>query len=110
MVSTSNCVEPATPAATYENPLNVPDEDDWVTWQGPANAWHDSARSRVSLVSEATLRQWDIRRFRTNVVVTGEGEDDFVGSTIQLGSCVLDVTKRIDRCIMVTRPQPDLRA
>jgi uncharacterized protein YcbX len=93
---------------TYENPLNVADEDDWVTWQGPANAWHDSARSRVSFVSEATLRNWDIRRFRTNVVITGDGEDDFVGGTITVGSCVLDVTKRIDRCIMVTRPQPGL--
>ena len=59
-------------------------------------------------MSEATLRDWDIRRFRTNVVVTGDGEDDLVGSTIQLGTCVLDVTKRIDRCIMVTRPQPGL--
>ena len=93
---------------TYENPLNVADEDDWVTWQGPANAWHDSSRSRVSLVSEATLRDWDIRRFRTNLVVTGDGEDEFVGSTVQLGTCLLEVTKRIDRCIMVTRPQPGL--
>jgi uncharacterized protein len=93
---------------TYENPLNVEDEDDWVTWQGPAGAWHDSPRSRLSLVSESTLGQWDIRRFRTNVLVSGRGEDEFVDSAIEVGSCRLDITQRIDRCIMVTRPQPGL--
>jgi uncharacterized protein YcbX len=93
---------------TYEGVKNVVDEEDWVTWQGPGRAWHDSARSRVSIVSEATLRDWDIRRFRTNLVVSGDGEDELVGSTIGLGSSVLDVTKRIDRCIMVTRPQPGI--
>ena len=93
---------------TYENPMNAEDEDDWVTWQGPADAWHDSAKSRVSIVSEATLGDWDIRRFRTNVVVSGAGEDDLVGQAVDLGGCRLDVTKRIGRCIMVSRPQPGL--
>jgi uncharacterized protein YcbX len=93
---------------TYENPTNVVDEADWVTWQGPGGAWHDSAKSRVSLVSMTTLGDWDIRRFRTNVVVTGEGEDALVGTHIQIGACRLDVRQRIGRCIMVTRPQPGL--
>jgi uncharacterized protein YcbX len=93
---------------TYENPMNVVDEDDWVSWQGPGGAWHDSGKSRVSIVSQATLGDWDIRRFRTNVVVSGAGEDELVGSQIELGTCRLDVSKRIGRCIMVTRPQPGL--
>lgn len=29
-----------------------------------------------------------------------------VGRRIAIGSAVLDVTTRIDRCVMVTRPQP----
>lgn len=94
---------------TYENPMNVIDEDDWVTWQGPGRAWHDSANARVSLVSSGTLGQWDIRRFRTNVVVAGENEDALVGTSIELGTCRIDVVKRIDRCVMVTRAQPGLQ-
>jgi uncharacterized protein YcbX len=60
----------------------------------------------VSLVSTGTLGDWDRRRFRANVVLDGEGEDDWVGSTIALGDARLDVGKRIDRCVMTTRPQP----
>ena len=55
-----------------------------------------------------SLGDWDVRRFRTNVVVTGEGEDELVGSTVRLGDAELEVTKRISRCVMVTRPQPGL--
>ena len=47
-----------------------------------------------------------MRRFRPNVVVDGSGEDELVGRRVGLGSVVLDVVKRIDRCVMVTRPQP----
>jgi len=94
---------------TYENPMDFENDADWVSWTGPAGAWHDSGRSRVSLVSMDSLGDWDIRRFRTNIVVDGSGEDDLVGSTVAIGDdVVLDVTKRIDRCVMVTRPQPGL--
>lgn len=93
---------------TYEVPLDFENDENWVSWQGPPGAWHDSTRSRLSLVSYASLRDWDSRRFRTNVILDGHGEDDLVGSAIQIGSAVLDVKKRIDRCVIVTRPQPDL--
>lgn len=94
---------------TYENPMDAVNEADWVSWTGPGGAWHDSGRSRVSLVSTDSLGSWDIRRFRTNIVVDGSGEDGFVGEAVRVGSDVmLDVTKRIDRCVMVTRPQPGL--
>ncbi|MEM9747679.1 MAG: MOSC N-terminal beta barrel domain-containing protein [Actinomycetota bacterium] len=92
----------------YENPMNAEAETDWVSWQGPGGAWHDSSRSRVSVVSSDSLRDWDVRRFRTNVVVDGAGEDEFVGRSVRLGEVRLDVVKRIDRCVMVTRPQPGL--
>jgi uncharacterized protein len=39
-------------------------------------------------------------------VLDGEGEDDWVGSTIALGDARLDVGKGIERCVMTTRPRP----
>ncbi|MFK8025678.1 MAG: MOSC domain-containing protein [Ilumatobacter sp.] len=93
---------------TYEVPLDAENDADWVSWQGPGGAYHDSNRSRVSLVSEVTLRDWDRRRFRTNLIVDEGGEDEMVGSRIQIGDVGLDVVKPIDRCVMVSRPQPGL--
>lgn len=94
---------------TYEVPLDFENDENWVSWQGPGRAWHDSARSRISLVSHSTLGDWDPRRFRTNVVLDGAGEDDLVGCEVSIGDDVrLDVGKRIDRCVIVTRPQPGL--
>ena len=95
---------------TYEAPIDFENDADWVSWQGPGGAFHDSRWSRVSLVSQATLGDWDIQRFRTNVVVDGSGEDDFVGDHVRIGDqgTELAVFKQIDRCVMVTRPQPGL--
>ena len=92
----------------YENPRDFESETDWVTWQGPPEAWHDSAR--VSFVSTATLGHWDPRRFRPNVVLEGHDEDALVGHRIQIGGVALEVTKQIDRCVMVTRAQPGIEA
>jgi len=94
---------------TYEVPLDFENDADWVSWTGPDGAWHDSKWSRVSLVSSTTLGDWDVRRFRTNIVVDGEGEDDFVGDHVRIGGATgaeLAVFKQIDRCVMITRPQP----
>ena len=76
-------------------------------FDGTPGPFHDSARTRVSLVSTGTLGEWDRRRFRANVLLDGAGEDAFVGSTIEIGDVRLDVVKRIGRCVMITRPQPD---
>lgn len=70
---------------TYEAPLDAENDANWVTWQGPGGAFHDSSRSRVSLVSRTTLRDWDRRRFRSNVVTDGSGEDDLVGAAVSIG-------------------------
>ncbi|MEM7095366.1 MAG: MOSC N-terminal beta barrel domain-containing protein [Actinomycetota bacterium] len=94
---------------TYEVPLDFENDEQWVSWKGPGGAWHDSGKSRVSLVSRTSLREWEASRFRANVILDGAGEDDLVDATVQLGSTVtLDVQKRIDRCVIVTRPQPGL--
>ena len=95
----------------YETPEDFEGEAGWVSWRGPGYAWHDSSRTRVSLVSSTTLRGWAPQRFRANVLLDeGEDEDALVGKQVQLGSAVLDVTKRIDRCVMVTRAQPEVPA
>lgn len=91
----------------YEYPLDNEDESGpWSTWSGPAGVWHDSTRTRVSIMSTTSLRHWPSRRFRPNVVVDGAGEDELVGRRIAIGTVVLEVAKRIDRCVIVTRPQP----
>jgi uncharacterized protein len=77
----------------------------WHPWRGAAGAFHDDPDVRVSLVSTATLGDWDRRRFRANVVLDGAGEDALVGRTLRLGEAELRVTGGISRCVMVTRPQ-----
>jgi uncharacterized protein len=79
----------------------------WHDWEGAAGgAFHDNADGRLSLVSTGTLGSWDRRRFRSNVVVDGAGEEALVGTRTRLGSAVLAVGTPIPRCVMVTRPQP----
>jgi len=93
---------------TYEVPLDFENDENWVSWQGPGGAWHDSKASRISLVSRDTMRDWDPRRFRANVILDGAGEDDLVGIHINLGTTELAVMKPIDRCVIVSRPQPGI--
>jgi uncharacterized protein YcbX len=90
----------------YENPLDFEHDANWMAFEGAPGAFHDSRRTRVSLVSTGTLGAWDRRRFRANVVVDGDGEDTWVGSTVAIGDVRLDVGTRIGRCVMTTRPQP----
>ena len=91
----------------YENPAEVGEDDeyDWDAFTGARGAFHDSSRTRVSLVSTGTLGTWDRRRFRSNVVLTGQGEDALVGGRVRLGGVELDVVRPVPRCVMTTRPQ-----
>jgi uncharacterized protein YcbX len=95
-------------ARRYEDPVDFEREatSEWAPFLGAAGAFHDSSRARVSLVSTGTIGAWDRRRFRSNVLLDGEGEDALVGSHVTLGGAVLDVTMQIGRCVMTTRPQP----
>ena len=89
----------------YENPMDAEHDADWIVFDGAPGPFHDSARTRVSLVSTGTLGDWDPRRFRANVLLDGTGEDELVGSTIGIGGVRLDVVKRVSRCVIITRPQ-----
>lgn len=96
---------------TYEIALSIDDEDaaPWVQWSGPQGSFHDSTRTLVSLIAEGSMRNWDWRRFRANLVVSGADgdEDGLVGERVRIGSAAFDVAKQIDRCVMTTRPQPN---
>ena len=95
-------------APTYEAPVDeeVPDPTEWLQWEGAPGPFHDSPRIRLSLVSTGTLGTWDRRRFRANVVLDGEGEDELLGREADLGDVRLRFGVPIARCVMTTRPQP----
>ncbi|MEZ5382400.1 MAG: MOSC N-terminal beta barrel domain-containing protein [Microthrixaceae bacterium] len=108
---------------TFEAPADDFDETNsgWMSWSGPHGAFHDSTRTRVSLISMATLGGEDPRRFRANLVLAADGadhagaadpeastEDRWVGLSLRVGTVTLNVRKHIGRCVMVTRPQPGL--
>jgi MOSC domain-containing protein len=94
--------------ATFEGVEDPGTELEWTTWDGAPGTFHDMAAARVSVVSTGTLGEWDVRRFRTNVVLDGAGEDELTGQTVRVGGCLLTLTTRIGRCVMVTRAQPGL--
>ncbi|HEX6788231.1 MAG TPA: MOSC N-terminal beta barrel domain-containing protein [Gaiellaceae bacterium] len=75
----------------------------------------------VHLLTAASLR-WleaeygpsgaDRRRYRPNIVLDSSGvglvEDAWLGATMSIGSCVLQVTERVERCVMPTFAQDGL--
>jgi uncharacterized protein YcbX len=96
-------------ARVYENPLDFENEatSEWMRFEGSTGAFHDSARTQVSIVSTGTIGDWDRRRFRANVLVDGSGEDDLVSARVRVGDAVFEIVQQIPRCVMTTRPQPD---
>jgi hypothetical protein len=69
-------------------------EHAWAPFEGAPGPFHDSRSARVSLVSTATIGSWNRRRFRSNVLLDGAGEDALVGTRIALGDAVLPVPLR----------------
>lgn len=90
----------------YESPGDFEAEADWEPFDGANGSFRDSERTVVSMVSTATLGDWDARRFRSNLVLEGSNEDELVGARVLLGTAELEVVKRVGRCVMVTRAQP----
>lgn len=83
-------------------------DGEWIRWEGPPGVFHDSTRTRLSIIAEQALRDWDVRRFRPNIVISGGDERELVGARVRIGGAVLDVVKEVDRCVIVTRPQPGI--
>lgn len=94
--------------ARFEIALDFEAEDTakWISWDGPPDTFHDSGRTVVSLLTATSMRDWDWRRFRANIITDGTGEADLVGKTIRIGTVEATVTKPISRCVLTTRPQP----
>lgn len=95
-------------AASYEL------DSDWendsgavLRWRGAQGAFHDSTRTQVSILSIDSTGDHDLRRFRANVIVDGGDERELLDKSVRIGDVVLSVVKGIDRCVMVTREQPD---
>ena len=75
----------------------------------------------VHLLTTSTLR-WveqeygrtggDARRYRPNIVLETEGvalvEEEWAGASLSIGSCVLEVSRRVERCVMPTFRQDGL--
>jgi len=94
------------------------DEAEFIPIPSPAGTFLDLAAVHVLTTgSIARCREaqpnteWDVRRFRPNVLVDldGEGfpEDVWVGRRVRLGEAVISVDQRTVRCAMPLRAQPD---
>ena len=104
---------------TFESQLDgLDDASASVTWQGRPGALVDS--SPVHVLTTASLRamavqrpdlDWNVARFRPNLLVDVAGdervEDAWVGRRCSVGEARLEIIKRCERCVMVTRPQPE---
>jgi len=90
-----------------------------IEWTMPAGRFVDAMP--ILLLTTASLRagaalypegNWEVRRFRPNVLVDvddeGWVEDAWCGRVVRVGEVELLPRQPCVRCTMVTRPQPDL--
>lgn len=104
---------------SFEMTFDPPNDDaEYYEIPAPADTFLDAAA--VHLVNAATLRgcaearpelDWDVRRFRPNVLVDLSGpafaEQDWIGRQVRVGDAVLHVDGPTVRCAMPLRAQPD---
>lgn len=105
---------------SYEMTFDPPNDDaEYFEIPSPPGSYLDLAV--VHLLSTATLAggeaahgelDWDVRRFRPNVVVEGPdapfAEDAWCGSTLTVGTAQLAAVQPTVRCAMPLRAQPGL--
>lgn len=102
--------------ATFESPEDFErDDSDLVQWEGLRGSFVDE--SPLHLVSTGDLEQlalerpdldWNVRRFRPNVLV--ETESDVLrravpGQRVRVGDVEIEIQKGCSRCVMTTRSQ-----
>jgi uncharacterized protein YcbX len=108
---------PPQPAEMFEDSLD--DSSAVAEWNMPAGRFVDVFP--LLLLTTASLRagearhaegQWDVRRFRPNVLIDADGadwvEDAWSGKALRIGDVTLQGIVPCSRCTMVTRPQPGL--
>jgi uncharacterized protein YcbX len=108
----------ATGPVSYQMTFDPPnDEAELFDIPAPEGTFLDIAA--VHVVTTATLQacadarpdvDWDVRRFRPNLVLDGHGpafhEQDWIGHEIRVGPVVLRVDGPMVRCAMPLRAQP----
>jgi uncharacterized protein YcbX len=103
-------------AATYESQEDDERDDSGsVQWKGPVGSFVDESPLHLLttadlglLTSERPDLQWDVHRFRPNVLIDVESESlgaMETGSRLQLGDVEVEIQKGCTRCVMTTRPQ-----
>jgi len=94
----------------FESPEDFENEStgNWRAFTGALGSFRDDQDAAVSIASTASLGDWPQRRFWSNIVVDGSGEDELVGSRLSLGGAIINVQARLGRCVMVTRAQPGI--
>ena len=105
------------PLPTFEGlPLDV-----LLEYESPPGSYFDAFpilvvtdRSLATLAGLAPGSDFDVRRFRPNVVVALEATDrdfpeqDWIGRQLRLGDVELEITAPCPRCVMVTRDFAEL--
>ena len=109
--------EPAGAAEAFTDATD--DTSAVVEWDMPVGRFVDAMP--LLLVTTASLRagsslypegEWDVRRFRPNLLIEVDGdgwlEDTWCGSTVHVGPVEVLPRQGCSRCTMVTRPQSEL--
>lgn len=103
---------------TFECPEDFErDESRALRWQGTGHSFVDESELHLLTTADLGLLQrhrpdlqWDVRRFRPNIVLDA-GEDatsgQWIGQQLRLGDAIVRVTGPCTRCVMTTRAQPD---
>lgn len=84
-----------------------------VRWRGIGGSFVDESHLHLVTTGDLDLLgaerpelQWDLRRFRPNVLVEGDAGVLTPGMHLHLGASEVEVVKGCTRCTMTTRPQP----
>ncbi len=102
-------------AATFQSPEDFEhDESALVSWEGLEGSFVDESALHLlttgdlaSLGAERPDLQWDVRRFRPNIVIDSKDSVEVVpGRRLSVGGVEIEIEKACSRCVMTTRAQP----
>jgi uncharacterized protein len=90
------------------------DDSALVSWEGQNGSFVDESPLHLlttgdleRLAEERPDLQWDVRRFRPNIVVESSHIIDAIaGRRLVLGEVEIEILKACSRCVMTTRAQP----
>ena len=102
---------------TFECPEDFErDESPTVRWRGTGHSFVDESDLHLLTTADLLLLQrprpdlqWDVRRFRPNIVLDAGEEGtsaQWIGQHLRIGEAIVRVTGTCTRCVMTTRAQP----